>query len=50
MSVASSVEWGTDYWGEVLTEPSEEHARQVAQAGQAAVYSRQPGGAWEVES
>lgn len=45
MSWMPATEWGTDYWGEVMSEPSEEHARSVAKAGGANVYSRDSLGA-----
>lgn len=40
-------EWGTDYWGDILSEPDEEHARAVARKGKANLYSRPPMGQWE---
>lgn len=45
----SNNEWGTDCWGEVLSEPSEAHAREVARASGANIYSRPPRGAWTRE-
>ena len=47
----NGVEWGTDYWGEVMSEPSEDHARQVAAAGGAGVkvYTRTPLTDWMEE-
>lgn len=41
-----STEWGTDHWGEVLSEPDEAHARKVARDTGATLYSRPPAGAW----
>jgi hypothetical protein len=46
MSSIGATEWGTDYWGEVMSEPDEDHARKVAKAGRSNVYSRSPMGAW----
>lgn len=45
-----STEWATDYWGVIETEPSEEHARKVADAGNVSLYRRAPMGAWIKES
>lgn len=42
-------EWGTDHWGEVMSEPTQEHARKVATASHAKVYYRVPGGLWVKE-
>lgn len=39
-------EWGTDYWGDILSEPSEGHAREVASSTGATVYVRSSGGEW----
>lgn len=39
-------EWGTDCWGEILSEPSEAHARTVAAGTGSRLYSRSPMGAW----
>lgn len=41
-----ATEWGTDYWGEILSEPSEDHARNLAKWGVANVYLRSPMGQW----
>lgn len=40
------LEWGTDYWGEILDEPTEAHARRVAEKGSAKLYCRMPGESW----
>jgi hypothetical protein len=39
-------EWGTDHWGEILSEPSEEHARKVASTGGDTLYRRDESGQW----
>lgn len=39
-------EWGTNHWGEILSEPTEGHARGVARTTGAKVYSRSPMGEW----
>ena len=46
----ATIEWGTDYWGDILSEPDEAHARAVAKKGNANLYTRQPGGTWEPEA
>jgi len=46
MSQIPGTEWGTDHWGEVLSEPTEGHARGVARITGASVYSRSPMGQW----
>lgn len=38
--------WGTDCWGDILSEPTEDHARSVAQSSKATLYSRLPHCAW----
>ncbi len=42
-----ATEWGTDYWGSILIEPSEQHARNLAQHPNTNVYSRSLEGEWE---
>lgn len=49
MSDLGATEWGTDYWGEVMSEPNEDHARNVAAAGDAEIYYRSPMGQWTKE-
>lgn len=44
----TGAEWGTDYWGTIETEPSEQLARSLANLTGATVYQRTPGGDWEV--
>lgn len=39
-------EWGTDLWGEILSEPNEAHARKVASDTGASLYERSPAGQW----
>lgn len=34
------IEWGTNWWGSIMTEPSEHHAVQVAASGRARLYNR----------
>lgn len=43
---AEGVIWGTDYWEDILSEPSEEQARRLAKASGSNVYSRQPHCEW----
>ena len=45
-TASEGTEWGTDYWGDILSEPSEEQARQLAKAAGSNVYSRQPHCEW----
>lgn len=40
------VEWGTDTWGEILSEPNEAHARSVAGGTGAKLYTRPAMGEW----
>lgn len=40
-------EWGTDFWGGIESEPTEEHARKVAINGGANLYQRSASGEWE---
>jgi hypothetical protein len=47
---ARDVEWGTDYWGETLSEPTEERARELAKESGCNLYSRQPHCSWTPES
>lgn len=42
-----TTEWGTDYWGDIESEPSEEHAKAVAVKG-TKLYSRPPMGQWKL--
>lgn len=42
--------WGTDYWGDILSEPSEQQARALAKASDSKVYTRQPHCEWELVS
>lgn len=39
-------EWGTDTWGEILSEPNEAHARSVAGGTGARLYTRPAMGKW----
>lgn len=39
-------EWGTDYWGEILSEPNEAHARTVAAGTSSKLYTRPAAGKW----
>lgn len=39
-------EWGTDYWGEILSEPTEAYARKLATFYGVAVYVRSHGDEW----
>lgn len=43
------VEWGTDYWGLIEREPSEEHARNLAKFPNTSVYTRRPPTEWVKE-
>lgn len=48
MIPAEAVEWGTDYWGEVLSEPTEEHARNLARWQKVRLYKRIDGDDWKM--
>ena len=45
--VDEPTEWGTDFWGDIETEPSEAQAREVVRRSSGTkLYSRQPGREW----
>lgn len=42
-------EWGTDYWGEILSEPTEDMARSLAEEYHTTkLYRRVEGGDWKL--
>lgn len=41
-----ATEWGTDCWGEILSEPNEAHARTVAAGTSSKLYTRPAAGKW----
>lgn len=43
-----ATEWGTDAWGKVMSEPSEEHARKVVHTFRGKLFKRAPMGQWEL--
>lgn len=49
MTPAAAVEWGTDHWGEVFSEPTEGHARGVARITGAKLFKRIAGEEWVAE-
>jgi hypothetical protein len=46
-SMGGMDEWGTNYWGRILSEPSEEHARSVAESGKCNLYRLDPKVGWK---
>jgi hypothetical protein len=44
---ALPTEWGTDCWGDIMSEPSEKAARAVVKGG-FKLFRRQPGAKWEL--
>ena|GEM_PF-4515329 len=51
MSDMAGTEWGTDFWGDIRSEPTEEQARRVSEPYDGVkLYSRAPMGQWQEES
>lgn len=47
MVAVPGTEWGTDHWGDIMSEPTEGHARGVCRITGAKLYRRSPMGQWE---
>ena len=40
--------WGTDYWGTIMSEPSESMARHIVKIQNVRLYRKSPGCKWEL--